>query len=129
MDTKKYPQLEQTLQALAADVERATRQQNRAAIQVEPVAEDCERQVLAGQRDLAVQRLDHDAQLLREIRAALARLKDGSFGRCLDCDHTISERRLTAVPWAPRCLDCQDRHDRRAPGAVRSWQVAAPFAA
>jgi DnaK suppressor protein len=129
MDPKKFQQLEQRLRQMAAELERGRRQLDRAALHLEPAAEECERQTLAGQRELAAQQLDHSAELLRNVRAALARLKDGSYGHCLDCGHPISERRLSAVPWALRCLDCQDRHDRRAPGAGGSWQAAAPFAA
>jgi RNA polymerase-binding transcription factor DksA len=44
-----------------------------------------------------------------EVVAALARLDDGTFGRCVECGTTLSEERLDARPEAARCLTCQ--HD------------------
>ena len=32
---------------------------------------------------------------------------------CRDCDEPISAARRKAVPWAQRCIDCQDVEDRR----------------
>jgi DnaK suppressor protein len=48
--------------------------------------------------------------LLRElsaIDAALDRITRGQFGECVDCGVTISFARLSAEPWAVRCVACQ----------------------
>ena len=50
---------------------------------------------------------DHDE--LVAVRAALARLKDGSYGECTDCGQPIALPRLLAQPAAARCIDCQSR--------------------
>ncbi|MDT7570175.1 MAG: DnaK suppressor protein [Actinomycetota bacterium] len=42
-----------------------------------------------------------------QIRAALQRIEDGSYGTCTDCGTTISEARLTVRPEAARCVECQ----------------------
>jgi RNA polymerase-binding transcription factor DksA len=42
----------------------------------------------------------------RQIRAALARLDDGSFGICLRCGEPVGEARLAAVPYAALCAAC-----------------------
>ena len=44
--------------------------------------------------------------VLREIRAAIARLDDGSYGRCDSCAQPIEARRLAALPEATRCGRC-----------------------
>jgi len=36
----------------------------------------------------------------------------GTFGICLDCEEEINPKRLAAVPWAARCVACQERADR-----------------
>jgi DnaK suppressor protein len=41
----------------------------------------------------------------------LRRIQDGSFGMCIACETAISPRRLAAVPWAPRCIQCQEMAD------------------
>jgi DnaK suppressor protein len=42
------------------------------------------------------------------IEAALARIHSEEYGVCLDCDNTISSGRLEAIPWAVRCIACQE---------------------
>ncbi|MBO6565162.1 MAG: TraR/DksA family transcriptional regulator [Pseudomonadales bacterium] len=44
---------------------------------------------------------------LRSVMQAKARLEDGSFGFCLDCEEPITIERLHAYPDAPRCIECQ----------------------
>src|SRR5258707_626021 len=50
-----------------------------------------------------------DMEVLREIDDALDRLKDGTYGTCMDCGISISRKRLDAVPWALYCVTCQER--------------------
>ena len=67
-------------------------------------------QVFAQQRDLALRdRADHQLVLVDE---ALARLDAGTFGTCVRCGRPIPDERLEALPWAPRCIDCQRLADR-----------------
>ena len=61
--------------------------------------------------ELAVQKLSHESYLLRDVRSALQRIQDGTFGTCIQCELAISPRRLTAVPWAPLCIECQEAAD------------------
>ena len=46
-----------------------------------------------------------------EVDAALRRLVEGAYGICVDCGSDISEARLTAVPEAARCLECESTRD------------------
>lgn len=48
---------------------------------------------------------------LEDVRAALARLRDGSYGLCVDCGEPIDLRRLAALPAAARCAACQDARE------------------
>ena len=47
--------------------------------------------------------------LLNQVRDALVRIQNGTFGRCAEDGEPIEEARLEAVPWAAYC----HRHDRR----------------
>ena len=40
------------------------------------------------------------------IQAALARIKDGTFGVCVACGEPISKERLDVLPHTPRCKRC-----------------------
>jgi len=48
-----------------------------------------------------------------EVVAALARIDDGSYGRCVDCGNSVPDARLEARPASPRCVPCQSKRDRR----------------
>lgn len=44
---------------------------------------------------------------LREVDAALAKVRDGTYGICERCGRPISDERLEAIPWATLCIDCK----------------------
>ena len=48
-----------------------------------------------------------------EVTAALARIDDGSYGRCVDCGSPVPEERLEARPATARCVPCQAKRDRK----------------
>jgi DnaK suppressor protein len=98
------------LTARVAELERVTR--HRDGIEVERSADQLEETQMAAQRTLAVCNLDRDFSQLRDARAALRRIEQGSFGTCLECDEDIHPKRLAAVPWATFCIRCQEAADR-----------------
>jgi DnaK suppressor protein len=53
------------------------------------------------------------ARELAQIREALRRIDDGSYGLCLDCGDPIEERRLLALPATAYCTSCQSINERR----------------
>jgi RNA polymerase-binding transcription factor len=48
------------------------------------------------------------AETLRKIDAALRRLGENTYGRCLECGDEIAAARLRALPFATRCRNCED---------------------
>lgn len=51
--------------------------------------------------------VDTELTVLNEVREALRRIDNGTFGKCLSDGETIEEKRLEAMPWAPYCLKHQ----------------------
>ena len=49
---------------------------------------------------------------LDAVNAALARMRAGTYGRCVTCDDPIPAERLVALPEAARCIECQRRTRR-----------------
>ncbi len=49
--------------------------------------------------------LETERTVVREIDAALQRIKDGTYGVCLATHRPISRARLTAKPWAKYCIE------------------------
>jgi DnaK suppressor protein len=86
--------------------------QKRDGIAIEKSADQMDEIQYASERDLAIRNVDRESTLLRQVRAAMRRIHDGSFGTCSECESAISPKRLAAVPWAPRCFQCQDAADR-----------------
>ncbi len=54
---------------------------------------------------------DADWDLLQQVRDALRRIDDGSYGRCLADHRPISEKRLREIPWAQYCLKHQKEYE------------------
>ena len=67
-------------------------------------------QVFEQQRDMAMR--ERASQHLAAVDAALARLDEGSYGRCVRCGRAIAPERLEALPWAAHCIECQTIVDR-----------------
>ncbi len=85
---------------------------NREGIEIEKSPDALDEVQHAAERELAIRNLDRDSALLRSVRAALERVKDGSYGVCMHCEEEISPKRLNAVPWAAFCIQCQEISDR-----------------
>jgi DnaK suppressor protein len=65
------------------------------------------------QAELRNAQIERDAAELRSVDAALARIEDGSYGKCTSCGDEIGKARLRASPSAERCIRCQAVHERQ----------------
>ncbi len=99
------------LNARTTELEQGVRRRD--GIEVERTADVMDEVQFAAARELTTRRIDRDSKTLRDVRAALIRIDDGTYGICLSCDEEIAPRRLNAVPWAPLCFKCQEQEDRR----------------
>jgi DnaK suppressor protein len=106
-ELNKYKKILETKQE---ELERIVR--NRDAITIEKSADALDEVQHAAERELAIRNLDRESNLLRNVRSALRRIEDGSFGTCLHCEEEISPKRIAAVPWAAYCIQCQEQADR-----------------
>lgn len=48
-----------------------------------------------------------------QVRAALRRVDEGTYGTCVDCGTTLPDERLEARPEAARCVSCQAKVEGR----------------
>jgi len=85
---------------------------NREDIAIEKTPDAIDEVQLAGERELAIRNLDRESNLLRNVRSALGRIADGSYGICMHCEEDIKIKRLDAVPWTKYCIKCQEAADR-----------------
>lgn len=98
-----------TLQAKKADLERQV--SARDDIRVEKLADPMDVSTAQANRDAAAGNINRAAVLYREVVLALDRASEGTFGICVSCEEDIPDRRLVAIPWAARCIPCQEEHD------------------
>jgi len=94
--------------ALHADGERETAAlpDRRAEVDDDPIAD------LESTLDAAA--LERDQRELGEIAAALERLDSDDYGLCAECGEPIPWERLSVLPQALRCVDCESRVERAA---------------
>ena len=79
---------------------------------VGPVADSGDEAVADLISDIENAELSRDLQELREIDAALARLREAGYGTCANCSGEIAIDRLRHEPAARRCFDCQSVYER-----------------
>lgn len=63
--------------------------------------------------DIGLAVADVRRQELTRIDGALGRLKEGRYGLCEDCGAEISLQRLEVAPYAPCCIRCQEKREKR----------------
>ncbi len=51
----------------------------------------------------------NDRQLLGLVEEALNRIREGSYGECVNCGNELNAKRLEAVPWTRYCINCQEK--------------------
>ena len=107
IELNKYRNVLETKQAELVHMIR-----NRDGIAIEKSADALDEVQYATERELAIRSLDRDSNLLRNIRTALDRIEEGSFGVCVHCEQDISAKRLAAVPSTAFCIVCQELADR-----------------
>jgi RNA polymerase-binding protein DksA len=60
-------------------------------------------------RDIALEA--NREKMLDGIDRSFERIHDGSYGRCEDCGCEIPSVRLEALPYAVRCVECEEKQE------------------
>jgi DnaK suppressor protein len=55
---------------------------------------------------------DESRRVLQLVNEALERMKEGTYGQCVECQEEVQQKRLEAVPWARHCIECQEKQDQ-----------------
>ena len=108
-DSRRYEVLSQMLTERQAEIRnklRSLREVLPAA--VTQVKDDEERSMEDFVLGMDFALMEMESETLRKIDEALLRLEEGTYGACSECDESISEMRLKALPFANLCRDCQE---------------------
>ena len=65
------------------------------------------------ERELSMNIVSTEQEILYQIDDALKRLDDGSYGICQQCNKSITMSRLKAVPYASMCITCQRTKEQK----------------
>jgi RNA polymerase-binding transcription factor DksA len=86
---------------------------NRKDVSAVGVADEDEQALSEMMQTLASQRNRKQAELVKQIDRALARLSSHPdlIGLCEECEEEIPEKRLKLMPYASLCAGCQAKHD------------------
>jgi RNA polymerase-binding protein DksA len=76
--------------------------------EVQDTSEESVADLLAGM-NLTI--LNREVADLADAEAALERIKEGTYGVCVDCGDDITRERLNAYPTAKRCILCQTKRE------------------
>ena len=77
-------------------------------------------------RDVSAVLAENEGYLAGEIRDALKRVDDGTFGRCESCGKGIAQERLNAIPFVRYCVKCAVQFDGAPAGSVEVGRPHCP---
>ena len=63
------------------------------------------------EQEFTLSLMETEEDTLGRIDAALERIDEGSFGRCVQCDGQIAKARLNAIPYTPVCIKCAEAQE------------------
>jgi DnaK suppressor protein len=108
MEKEKLDHYKALLQALAAELEEGLAADPGASATVsldDPIGRLSRAGALQSQKIAQALQANLEGRL-KQTRAALARIENGSYGLCGACHQPIPEGRLAAMPEAPLCVKC-----------------------
>ena len=72
-----------------------------------------DRATIESDRDFELRLRSRERKLLDKIEMAIARIDNGTYGICAECEEPIGIKRLQARPVATYCIDCKLEQERR----------------
>jgi RNA polymerase-binding protein DksA len=108
MDTRTRAELTQSLRRQRAAL---VKQAFDTEADLQSIAEDREPELEERAQEERTARLlarldDRSLHEIADIHAALQRMIDGTYGKCLDCGRAVPPTRLQALPTAAFCVEC-----------------------
>lgn len=61
------------------------------------------------ERDLNLGLVTEESEVLHDVRDALDRIEKGNYGICEACGGQVEPGRLSVIPYARNCLECQKK--------------------
>ena len=86
---------------------------NELALSTDDLADETDLAASEISQNLVFKLRDRERQLLSKIDDALAKMDDGTFGTCEDCEENIEPKRLDARPVSTLCIACKEKQEHK----------------
>ncbi len=97
-------------QEVREEIKKDAREEYQELIQI--IGDNSDRALAELEESTILSHVKLKVEEIEGIQEALRRMADGKYGRCLDCSRWIRPARLTVVPYAVRCIACQEKLER-----------------
>ncbi len=104
---KQLEERQQALRKIVASTEQAGRDAD-----VGTAQDIADRAANSYTKEFLFYQSNNERQTLNLVESALARIREGTFGECINCGNEINAKRLDAVPWTRYCINCQEKMER-----------------
>ena len=114
MDKKRLDYYRKKLQAKREELARSiarTEEEGRSADD-DPTVDLADKAANSYTKEFLFGQNNTDRSTLQQIDEALNRIRNNTFGTCLNCETELQQKRLEAVPWASHCTVCQEKHEQ-----------------
>jgi len=54
----------------------------------------------------------HEENIMQDVKDAINRIDNGTYGKCMHCGADIPEERLEVLPYAKLCIRCQEEMEK-----------------
>jgi DnaK suppressor protein len=111
MDKKRLEQFKKKLEARQQELRRLVSRnvQDGRAADEESAQDIADKAANSYTKEFLFHQSNNDRQLLALVEEALARIREGTFGECVNCGNEVNPKRLDAVPWTRYCIACQEK--------------------
>jgi DnaK suppressor protein len=102
--------LEEMKREIVSDVEQTISEMTGHQLNTPDMAD---RATLEEERSFELRLRGREQMLLDKINQAIARIDNGTYGICAQCEEEIGFKRLEARPVATYCIDCKIRQEQQ----------------
>lgn len=79
----------------------------------EQISDFTDQATLESDIDINIHFKERDSKLITKIKESLARIEEGIYGICDECEEEISEQRLEVRPVATVCIECKRKQENQ----------------
>ncbi len=102
----KFEAIEKSLRSKLAELRNHVDQLRRDMTTQNEIDDEVSQAFQNRNREFIMATIERETQNISEIERAFERIAKNEYGICVNCETTIPENRLRAIPWTRRCVDC-----------------------